>query len=143
MATSGRFHRNLNLFDSTAIVMGSMIGSGIFIVSAEIARNLGAPGWLLLVWAIAGIMTVFAALSYGELSSILPNAGELMYISEKHTHRCLAFYTDGPFSWSYNVVLLLQWQWLSVSFQGFWPHGFQRRIIYFNIIPLGLITHNY
>ncbi len=86
MATSGRFHRNLNLFDSTAIVMGSMIGSGIFIVSAEIARNLGAPGWLLLVWAIAGIMTVFAALSYGELSSILPNAGgTYVYLREAYS----------------------------------------------------------
>ncbi len=86
MDRSEKFHRNLNLFDSTAVVMGSMIGSGIFIVSAEIARNVGAPGWLLLVWAIAGIMTVFAALSYGELASILPNAGgTYVYLREAYS----------------------------------------------------------
>jgi APA family basic amino acid/polyamine antiporter len=86
MIQSDKFHRSLNLFDSTAIVMGSMIGSGIFIVSADIARNVGAPGWLLLVWAITGIMTIFAALSYGELANIMPKAGgTYVYLREAYT----------------------------------------------------------
>lgn len=86
MSTEGKFHRSLNLFDSTAIVVGSMIGSGIFIVSADISRNLGAPGWLLLVWFISGLMTVFAALSYGELAGIMPKAGGIyVYLREAYS----------------------------------------------------------
>lgn len=85
-APSGSFHRSLNLFDSTAIVMGSMIGSGIFIVSADIARHTGAPGWLLLVWAISGMMTVFASLSYGELAGMMPKAGgTYVYLREAYS----------------------------------------------------------
>ena len=61
MATEGHFKKSLNLFDSAALTMGSMIGSGIFIVSADIARNVGSPGWLLVVWAITTVMTVMAA----------------------------------------------------------------------------------
>jgi basic amino acid/polyamine antiporter, APA family len=84
--SSGSFHRSLNLFDSTAIVMGSMIGSGIFIVSADIARHTGAPGWLLMVWAITGIMTVFASLSYGELAGMMPKAGgTYVYLREAYS----------------------------------------------------------
>lgn len=84
--SSGSFHRSLNLFDSTAIVMGSMIGSGIFIVSADIARHTGAPGWLLLVWAITGMMTVFASLSYGELAGMMPKAGgTYVYLREAYS----------------------------------------------------------
>jgi APA family basic amino acid/polyamine antiporter len=86
MKPSGEFHKSLNLFDSTAIVIGSMIGSGIFIVSADIARNVGAPGWLLIVWAISGIMTVFAALSYGELAGMMPQAGGIyVYLREAYS----------------------------------------------------------
>jgi APA family basic amino acid/polyamine antiporter len=85
-SSSGSFHRSLNLFDSTAIVMGSMIGSGIFIVSADIARHTGAPGWLLLVWAISGMMTVFASLSYGELAGMMPKAGgTYVYLREAYS----------------------------------------------------------
>src|SRR5438094_1639688 len=62
--------RSLGLFDSTMLVAGSMIGSGIFLVSAEMARNVGSPGWLLLSWVITGILTIAAALSYGELASM-------------------------------------------------------------------------
>ena len=58
--------RSLGLFDSTMLVAGSMIGSGIFIVSSEMARNVGSPGWLLLSWVITGVLTLTAALSYGE-----------------------------------------------------------------------------
>jgi APA family basic amino acid/polyamine antiporter len=79
----GHFLKSLNLFDSAAITMGSMIGSGIFIVSADIARNVGSPGWLLVVWGITAVMTVVAALSYGELASMLPHAGGIyVYLRE-------------------------------------------------------------
>jgi APA family basic amino acid/polyamine antiporter len=73
------FVRGLGLFDSVMIVIGVMIGSGIFIVSAEMARNVGSPGWLLVAWAFAGVLTIAAALSYGELASMMPEAGG-MYI---------------------------------------------------------------
>jgi APA family basic amino acid/polyamine antiporter len=73
------FVRGLGLFDSVMIVIGVMIGSGIFIVSAEMARNVGSPGWLLVAWAFAGALTIAAALSYGELASMMPEAGG-MYI---------------------------------------------------------------
>lgn len=77
------FRRSLGLLDATMIVMGSMIGSGIFIVSADIARNVGSPGMLLLVWAITGVMMISAALSYGELSGMYPKAGGLyVYLRE-------------------------------------------------------------
>ena len=67
------------------LVTGSMIGSGIFIVSADIARNLGSGGWLLMAWLIAGLMTIMAALSYGELASLIPNAGgQYVYLREAY-----------------------------------------------------------
>jgi amino acid permease len=69
------FKRGLGLFDSTMVVVGSMIGSGIFLVSAEMARLLGSPGWLLVSWGIAGVLTIAAALSYGELAAMMPRAG--------------------------------------------------------------------
>ncbi len=79
------FQKRLNLFDSTAIVVGSMIGSGIFIVSADIARQVGSPGWLMMVWIITGFMTVFAALSYGELAGMFPKAGgQYVYLREAY-----------------------------------------------------------
>jgi len=82
----GQFKKSLNLFDSAAITMGSMIGSGIFIVSADIARNVGSPGWLLVVWGVTTIMTVLAALSYGELASMLPHAGGIyVYLREAYS----------------------------------------------------------
>jgi len=73
--TPRRFVRGLGLWDATAVVAGSMIGSGIFIVSADIARQVGAPGWLMLVWALTGVMTIIGALSYGELAAMMPQAG--------------------------------------------------------------------
>ncbi|NVO19257.1 MAG: amino acid permease [Bacteroidetes bacterium] len=77
------FVRSLGLIDSTAIVAGSMIGSGIFIVSADMARNLGSPGWLMIAWLITGILTIIAALSYGELASMMPHAGgQYVYLRE-------------------------------------------------------------
>ncbi|MEP6646738.1 MAG: amino acid transporter, partial [Saprospiraceae bacterium] len=61
------FKRSLTLMDATMIVAGSMIGSGIFIVSADMTRNLGSAGWLIIAWLITGFMTITAAVSYGEL----------------------------------------------------------------------------
>src|SRR5436190_6189974 len=69
------FVRGLGLLDSTMIVAGSMIGSGIFIVSADMSRILGSPGWLLVAWLITGVLTIFAALSYGELAAMMPRVG--------------------------------------------------------------------
>ncbi|MCC2591635.1 APC family permease [Chryseobacterium sp. MFBS3-17] len=75
--------RQLKLWDAVMLVMGSMIGSGIFIVSSDMMRNLGSGYWLIAVWVITGIMTVAAAISYGELSSMFPKAGgQYTYISE-------------------------------------------------------------
>ena len=77
--------KSLGLFDSTAIVMGSMIGSGIFIVSADMSRSLGAPGWLLVAWLLTGVLTIFAALSYGELAAMMPKAGgQYVYLREAY-----------------------------------------------------------
>src|SRR5688500_23880 len=69
------FKRGLGLYDSTMVVAGSMIGSGIFIVSAAMARQLGSPGWLLVAWVVTGVLTIAAALSYGELAAMMPRAG--------------------------------------------------------------------
>lgn len=81
--TGVSFKRKLGLFDGVMLVMGSMIGSGIFIVSADIMRNLGSGYWLIVVWVITAIMTVAAAISYGELSSMFPKAGgQYVYIKE-------------------------------------------------------------
>lgn len=77
------FQRALGLFDSTMIVAGSMIGSGIFIVSADIARTTGTPLLLLAVWVITGLLTLTAALSYGELAGMFPQAGgQYVYLRE-------------------------------------------------------------
>jgi basic amino acid/polyamine antiporter, APA family len=77
------FVRELGLFDSVMITMGVMIGSGIFIVPADMARNIGSAGWLLVAWAVAAVLTVAAALSYGELASMLPRAGGMyVYLRE-------------------------------------------------------------
>ena len=70
-----KFVQGLGLLDSTMIVAGSMIGSGIFIVSADIAREVGSPGWLLVVWLITGLLTMVGALSYCELAGLMPQAG--------------------------------------------------------------------
>ena len=69
------FVRGLNLFDATMIVIGTMIGSGIFIVSADMARLINSPGWLLVAWGVTAAPTILSALSYGELASMLPQAG--------------------------------------------------------------------
>src|SRR5205807_6734173 len=80
------FIRGLGLLDSTMIVAGSMIGSGIFIVSADIGRQVGSPGWLLVVWIITGVLTMIGALSYGELAAMMPKAGgQYVYLREAYS----------------------------------------------------------
>ena len=77
------FKRGLGLFDSTMMVAGSMIGSGIYIVAADMSRLLGSPGWLLLAWVVTGLLTMAGALSYGELASMMPRAGgQYVYLRE-------------------------------------------------------------
>src|ERR1700733_9190456 len=81
--TTTTFKPTLGLLDGTLIVAGSMIGSGIFIVSADIARTVGSAGWLIAVWLISGFITLTAALSYGELSGMYPQAGgQYVYLRE-------------------------------------------------------------
>ena len=84
--TDSGFVRSMGLFDSTTMVVGSMIGSGIFIVSADIARQTGSAGGLLLAWIITGVLTVAAALSYGELAAMMPKAGgQYVYLRESYS----------------------------------------------------------
>src|ERR1017187_5126451 len=73
----------LGLTDATTLVMGSMIGSGIFIVSADVARQVRSPGLLILCWIIGALLTIIAALSYGELAASMPHAGgQYVYLRE-------------------------------------------------------------
>jgi APA family basic amino acid/polyamine antiporter len=95
------FKPSLGLFDATMIVAGSMIGSGIFIVSADITRNVGSAGWLIAVWLITGFMTLTAALSYGELSAMFPKAGG-QYVYLKEAFNPLAGFLYG---WSFFAVI--------------------------------------
>jgi basic amino acid/polyamine antiporter, APA family len=74
-ASTPAFQRRLGLFDATMLVAGSMVGSGIFVVSASIAREVGSSGWLMVIWLISGVMTIIGALSYAELAAMLPHAG--------------------------------------------------------------------
>src|SRR3954453_936945 len=81
--SNNKFIQGLGLLDSTMLVAGSMIGSGIFLVSSIIARQVGAPGWLLVVWLVTGVLTLMAALSYGELAAMMPKAGgQYVYLRE-------------------------------------------------------------
>jgi basic amino acid/polyamine antiporter, APA family len=80
------FVRAIGLFDGTMIVVGSMIGSGIFIVAADIARLTGSPGGLLLTWILTGLLTISAALAYGELAAMFPHAGgQYVYLREAYS----------------------------------------------------------
>jgi len=93
--------KRVNLFDGISIVAGAMIGSGIFIVSADIARNVGSPGWLMVVWLITGIITVIGALSYGELASMMPQVGgQYVYLREAY-HPLVGFL----FGWTTFLVI--------------------------------------
>src|ERR1700730_12341319 len=101
-AIDSEFTRGLGLYDSTMVVIGSMVGSGIFIVSAEMARVIGAPGWLLVAWLFAGFLTVTGALSYGELASMMPRAGgQYVYLRE-------AFSPLWGFLYGWPLLLVIQ-----------------------------------
>ena len=93
--------KRVTLFDGTSIVAGAMIGSGIFIVSADIARNVGSPGWLMMVWLITGIITIIGALSYGELAAMMPSVGgQYVYLRESY-HPLIGFL----FGWTTFLVI--------------------------------------
>src|SRR6185295_325423 len=86
VGSAARLIRGLSLLDATTIVVGSMIGSGIFIVSAESSRLVGSPGWLLVVWIIAGLMTLCGALCLGEVAAMMPRAGgPYVFLSEAYS----------------------------------------------------------
>ena len=101
MENKSHFHRSLTLMDGTLLVIGSMIGSGIFIVSADATRNLGSAGWLIAAWVITGIMTITAAVSYGELSGMFPKAGG-QYVYLKEAYNPLTGFLYG---WSFFAVI--------------------------------------
>lgn len=95
------FKRELGLLDGTMLVVGSMIGSGIFIVSADITRQVGSAGWLILIWLLTGFVTVIAAVSYGELSAMFPKAGgQYVYLKEAY-NKLIAFL----YGWSFFAVI--------------------------------------
>jgi APA family basic amino acid/polyamine antiporter len=98
---NGEFRRSLGLLDGTMMVAGSMIGSGIFIVSADIARTVASPGLLVFVWVLTGVMTVICALSYGELAAMFPRAGgQYVYLREAY-NRLVAFL----YGWTFFAVI--------------------------------------
>lgn len=96
-----KLKHELGLLDGTMLVAGSMIGSGIFIVSADITRNVGSAGWLIFVWVITGFMTITAAVSYGELSGMYPKAGgQYVYLKEAYNKL-----TGFLYGWSFFAVI--------------------------------------
>src|SRR5471030_1532959 len=95
------FKPTLGLLDATMIVAGGMIGSGIFIVSADITRRVDSAGWLIVVWLVTGFMTLTAAVSYGELSGMFPKAGgQYVYLKESY-NKLIAFL----YGWSFFAVI--------------------------------------
>ena len=96
------FDRGLGLYDSTMLVIGAMIGSGIFIVSADMSRTTGSPGWMLGAWVLTGLLTVVGALSYGELAAMMPRAGgQYVYLRE-------AFSPLWGFLYGWTLFLVIQ-----------------------------------
>src|SRR5439155_8916146 len=111
--SSQHLNRSLGLFDSTMIVAGSMIGSGIFIVAGEMAREVGSSGWLMLSWVVAGVLTVAAALSYGELAAMMPQAGgQYVYLRE-------AYSPLWGFLYGWTLFLVIQTGTIAASSIGF------------------------
>src|SRR5229473_2598489 len=99
MLRADGFRPGLSLFDSATIVAGSMIGSGIFIVSADITRQVGSSAGLLAVWIAAGLMTIAGALTYGELAAMMPQAGgQYVFLREAY---------GGAISFAFGWTLLL------------------------------------
>ena len=101
-ALDTEFTRGLGLYDSTMVVVGSMIGSGIFIVSADMSRSVGSAGWLLVAWLVTGALTLMGALSYGELAAMMPRAGgQYVYLRE-------AFSPLWGFLYGWTLFLVIQ-----------------------------------
>lgn len=101
VADPGQFKRSLSLLDGILLVIGSMIGSGIFIVSSDMMSGLGSSGWLMLTWVLSGIVTIIAAVSYGELSGMFPKAGgQYVYLQEAFGNKIAFLY-----GWSFFAVI--------------------------------------
>lgn len=101
IAEDKSFKRSLGLTDATMMVAGSMIGSGIFIVSADMLKDLGSAGWLIAAWLLTGFMTLTAALSYGELSAMFPKAGgQYVYLREAYNP-----FIGFLYGWSFFAVI--------------------------------------
>ena len=137
--TGGGFVRGLGLFDSVMVVAGAMIGSGIFIVSADMSRLVGSPGALLAAWAVTGVLTVAAALSYGELSSMIPSAGG-MYVYLREAYSPLWGFLYG---WTlFGVIQTGTIAAVAVAFARFsgvlWPTINEKHYL---IAPVHLTTH--
>ena len=96
-----KFKPTLGLLDATMIVAGSMIGSGIFIVSADMLKDVGSAGWLIFAWLLTGFLTLTAAISYGELSAMYPKAGG-QYVYLKEAYNPLIGFLYG---WSFFAVI--------------------------------------
>jgi basic amino acid/polyamine antiporter, APA family len=131
--------RGLNLFDSTMLVVGAMIGSGIFIVPAEMSRQIGAAGWLLVAWAVAGLLTISGALCYGELSAMMPRAGG-MYVYLREAYSPLWGFLYG---WTlFSVIETGTIAAVAVAFARFsgvlWPVISEERYL---ISPIRISTH--
>jgi basic amino acid/polyamine antiporter, APA family len=123
------FVRGLGLYDSTMVVIGAMIGSGIFIVSADMARTIGSPGWLLGAWVVTGLLTVVGALSYGELAAMMPRAGgQYVYLRE-------AFSPLWGFLYGWTLFLVIQTGTIAAV-----SVGFAR---YFGALVPGIRDDNY
>src|SRR5438477_9519663 len=125
------FQQKLGLFDATMLVAGTMIGSGIFIVSADIARDVGSAGWLLGIWLLTGVMTVIGALSYAELAAMMPHAGgQYVYLRE-------AYSPLWGFLYGWTVFLVIQTGSIAAvavafsKFLGVWiPNAGSDQIVY-------------
>jgi basic amino acid/polyamine antiporter, APA family len=133
------FARGLNLFDSTMLVVGAMIGSGIFIVPAEMARYVGSAGWLLVAWGVAGVLTIAGALCYGELSAMMPHAGG-MYVYLREAYSPLWGFLYG---WTlFSVIETGTIAAVAVAFARFsgvlWPLVSEERYL---ISPFHISTH--
>src|SRR5688572_28477944 len=101
-SNSASLNRVLGLPEATALVVGSMVGSGIFIVPADIARQVQSPGLLLVVWVVTGLMTVIAAAYYGELASAMPHSGgQYVYLRECFGPLC-------GFLYGWSMLLVIQ-----------------------------------